>query len=256
MSQAEIQKQVEYYLGDANLSKDDFFRDLISQNSEGWMPISALLKCNKIKKMGITKDDQISKGIEKSTKVETNKDGSSIRRMENEALPTKTGSLKKREAKAEDKKTTNGAAVNQEEQEDVKVERDAEGRIIFTQQDFENTLIVHYKTTDIDEKNDEDYKVNWKDLSAMINEHYDQIKVVYSRADKYEGDVAISSYKKNKDQYAKLSVLKDQDVAGKKFSFYELKDEELKDFWQKHGGHFQYCIAAKLRLARKNNRKV
>ena len=30
MSKAEIQKQVEYYMGDVNLSKDEFFRDLIT----------------------------------------------------------------------------------------------------------------------------------------------------------------------------------------------------------------------------------
>jgi hypothetical protein len=29
MSNAELLKQMEYYLGDENLSKDDFFRDLI-----------------------------------------------------------------------------------------------------------------------------------------------------------------------------------------------------------------------------------
>jgi hypothetical protein len=55
-NQAEIQKQVEYYLGDANLSKDEFFRDLISNDKEGYLPFSALLKCNKIKKMGITSE--------------------------------------------------------------------------------------------------------------------------------------------------------------------------------------------------------
>ena len=54
MSTAEIKKQVEYYMGDLNLSKDDFFRDLIQKDKDGYLPFSAILKCNKVKKMGIT----------------------------------------------------------------------------------------------------------------------------------------------------------------------------------------------------------
>ena len=50
--------------------------------------------------------------------------------------------------------------------------------------------------------------------------------------------------------------LKDVDIAGKKFTFTETKGEELKDFWQKQQSHFQYCIAPKMRLAKKNQRKV
>lgn len=78
------------------------------------------------------------------------------------------------------------------------VERNELGQIIFVQQDFENTLIVHFKTTDIDEAADTEYKVNWKDLSKVISDKLDQIKVVYSRGDKYEGDIAVSSYKLDK----------------------------------------------------------
>jgi hypothetical protein len=54
MSKAEIKKQVEYYLGDSNLSKDDFFRNLISKNAAGYLDLSTILKCNKIKKLGVT----------------------------------------------------------------------------------------------------------------------------------------------------------------------------------------------------------
>jgi len=53
MTTAEIKKQVEYYLGDANLAIDEFFRDIISQNKEGWMDIAVMLKCNKVKKLGV-----------------------------------------------------------------------------------------------------------------------------------------------------------------------------------------------------------
>ena len=166
----------------------------------------------------------------------------------------KTGTLQKRESKAEDKKTENGA--EKEEIKEEEVIRDEQGRIIFVQQDFENTLIVHFKTQDVDEKKDADYKVSWKDIEKLIKTKFDKLKCVYSRSDKYEGDLAISSYKLNKPQYEKLCDLKNIDIEGKKFSFAETKGEDLKEFWQKQQSHFQYCIAPKIRLAKKNARKV
>ena len=117
--------------------------------------------------MGVTKADQLAKACKSSKLVEVHKDGSSVRRAGNKALPEQTGTIKmnKRESKAEDKKKTNGAKEEEKDEAPAKVERDENGKIIFVQQDFENTRIVHFKTTDIDEKADEDYKVNWKDLS-------------------------------------------------------------------------------------------
>jgi len=44
---------------------------------------------------------------------------------------------------------------------------------------------------------------------------------VYSRADKYEGDLAISRHKLNKAQFDQLANLKDELVGTKKFSFSE-----------------------------------
>jgi len=61
---------------------------------------------------------------------------------------------------------------------------------------------------------------------------------VYTRADKYEGDIAISSYKLNKPQFEQLAELKDVDVDGKKYSFSQTQGEELKEFWQAQGNHF------------------
>lgn len=90
----------------------------------------------------------------------------------------------------------------------------------------------------------------------MIKEKYEKLKVVYTRADKYEGDIAISSYKLNKPEFEALASLKDVDIDGKKFDLSETKGEELKDFWQAQGNHFHFCIAPKLRMARKNNRKA
>lgn len=83
--------------------------------------------------------------------------------------------MKKRDAKAESKAATNGNSKveSKEEEKDVPVERDSEGRVVFCQQDFENTLIVHFKTTDIDEEKDAEYKVNWKDLNTMVSAKFE-----------------------------------------------------------------------------------
>ena len=73
--------------------------------------------------------------------------------------------------------------------------------------------------------------MNWKDLSKVITESFDQIKVVYSRADKYEGDIAVSSFKLDKEQFEKLSIWKNALVGTKKFDFSESTGEVLKEFW-------------------------
>jgi hypothetical protein len=45
---------MEYYLGDENLSKDDFFRDQILKNPKtGYINLSIFLNCNKRKKLNI-----------------------------------------------------------------------------------------------------------------------------------------------------------------------------------------------------------
>lgn len=199
---AEIKKQVEFYLGDTNLSKDDFFRELITTGSDGYFDIAYILKCNKIKKLGVNKAQQIALACKNSKSVEISADGIKIRRTGNASLPTKTASAKKRDAKAEEKKTdkeaNNKADKEEDKEENTAVERDEQGRIIFSLQDFENTIIVLFKTADQNEKTDEDYKLNWRDLEAYIKTHFDQIKVVYSRSDKYEGHLAISQWKINK----------------------------------------------------------
>ena len=97
--------------------------------------------------------------------------------------------LRKRESKANAKEEKNGGAQQngKEVEESPVVVRDEQGRIQFVPQDFENALIVNFLTEDQDEKADADYKVNWKDFENFIKDKYDKLKVVYSRADQYEG---------------------------------------------------------------------
>lgn len=167
-----------------------------------------------------------------SKEIEFSRDKNKVRRVGNKALPEQTGSLKKRDSKAASKQTVNQEESKAEENFEEAVERDEKGRIIFCVKDFENTHIIHFTTKDRDEKKDEDYKVNWKNIEDMIKSKFDMLKVVYTRADKYEGDLAISSFRMNKKQYEGLAALKGEDIEGKKFDFAETKGEELKEFWQ------------------------
>jgi len=87
-----------------------------------------------------------------------------------------------------------------------------------------------------------------------MKEKFPLLKNVYTRADKYEGDIAISSHKYNKKQFEELCEVKDYEIGTKKFSFTKTEGEALSEFWQQQGGHFQYCIAPKQRIAKKISR--
>jgi len=82
---AVIRKQVEYYLSDENLKYDKFFSEKISGNKDGWLDMSLILSCNKMKIMRATKDD-VSSAL-KESKIEISEDGSQLRRPGNAALP-------------------------------------------------------------------------------------------------------------------------------------------------------------------------
>jgi hypothetical protein len=101
---AEIKKQMEYYLGDLNLAKDDFFREkILEDKADGFVSLEVFQKCNNIKKMSLSIED-IANACADSKLVEISEDKKKIRRTANKALPEKTGTLKKREAKASAKK--------------------------------------------------------------------------------------------------------------------------------------------------------
>lgn len=194
---------------------------------------------------------KVLEAVKDSDQIDISDDKKSLRRKGNKALPEKAPS-KKRETKAADKEEKK-AEVQEPE---GPIERDEQGRVIFHVADFENTIIVHFKTNDQDAEKDCDYKVNWKDIENMVKEKFDKLKVVYSRADKYEGDLAISSYRVSMSQLEELVTLKDQPIGEKKFSFEKTSGEDLKDFWQRQGGHFNFCTAPKQRLAKKQNKAV
>jgi hypothetical protein len=85
-NQAEVKKQVEFYLSDNNLSHDQFFHSKISGNVEHWLDIADILNCNKIKKMKITEADIVA-SLKSSSELEVSADGKKVRRVGKKALP-------------------------------------------------------------------------------------------------------------------------------------------------------------------------
>ena len=71
---AETKKQIEYYLGDMNLAKDEFFREKIQGNPDGYLDFTYILQCNKVKKMELTVE-KIREAIKDSEVLEVSKDG-------------------------------------------------------------------------------------------------------------------------------------------------------------------------------------
>lgn len=80
-----IRTQVEYYLSDKNLAHDSFFHAKVSEAEDGYIPIDILLKCNKIKHLGVTDIEEVQIAVASSTEVEVK--GETIRRKGNKSLP-------------------------------------------------------------------------------------------------------------------------------------------------------------------------
>lgn len=199
-SKAELKKQVEYYLSDKNLVNDRFFHEKLSEGKDGWMELSFILACNKIKQFKLKNpSDEVAEAIKDSTEVEISEDHKQIRRKGAKALPELSAS-KKRDAKAAAKEE--GKKESTKEEEDKLPELDARGNVILSNADFENPIIVHFKAA----KPAADFKISWKEVEQAVRKDFPRLKIVYSRADPQEGDLAFSSHRLNSAELDKLTT--------------------------------------------------
>lgn len=127
---AAIQKQIEYYMSDANLSRDRFFREQIETDKEGWCAIAHFLNCNKVKAMAIDAE-KIAESCAESEAVEVSADKTKIRRKDNAPLPERNME-RRRDAKANEKAGGNTTKAPEEDQ------FDADGKIVLVEKDFDN----------------------------------------------------------------------------------------------------------------------
>jgi hypothetical protein len=65
-------------------------------------------------------------------------------------------------------------------------------------------LIIHFKPENVDES----FKVDWKQVERTVKEKYPALKLVYSRADSQEGDLAFSQLRLKKELIDELTSTK------------------------------------------------
>lgn len=83
-----IIRQIEYYFSECNMNRDKFLRGKISDNEDGWVPISVLLTFNRLK--ALSEDPKvITDALEKATSglVQISEDKQSLRRHPENPLP-------------------------------------------------------------------------------------------------------------------------------------------------------------------------
>eukprot|EP00124_Ichthyophonus_hoferi_P001937 Ihof_evm10s116 gene=Ihof_evmTU10s116 len=71
--------QVEFYFGDANLSKDRFMKQHIDKDPEGWVDMSVVGGFNRIQLL-TTDSDLLAKSLRTSSLLELSSDGTKVRR--------------------------------------------------------------------------------------------------------------------------------------------------------------------------------
>ena len=149
-----IKEQVEYYLSDQNLKQDSFFHQKISGDPNGYLDIDLLLKCNKIKKAGWTKEE-IVEGIKLSDLIELDKSGNRVRRKDNKTLPELSLlSSKRPKPEKEEKK------------------------------DIEPVVLIF--------KSQKESKSHWKDICNAFKHENPDLNVIYSRFQTNLGHIVIS----------------------------------------------------------------
>ncbi|XP_030578542.1 la-related protein 7 [Archocentrus centrarchus] len=77
---SEVKKQVEFWFGDVNLSKDRFLKKLIDESDNGYVDISVLASFNRMKQL-TTDTKLIARALKNSSIVEVNLEGTKVRRQ-------------------------------------------------------------------------------------------------------------------------------------------------------------------------------
>ena len=104
---------------------------------------------------------------------------------------------------------------------------------------FLRSLIVAFNVEEV--KEEEEFKVNWKEVEKAVRETYPGLKLTYARGDPLGGQLAISNLRLKTDLIDPL-VATPMTIQEKSFKFSKLEGEPLKEFWQNQGGHYNFCI--------------
>ena len=220
----EIKTQIEYYLGDENLKKDSFFHQIISSDPNGYIDLDLILKCNKIKRKQWTKEDLI-KGIELSNFVELDETKRKVRRKNNLKLPELT--LLKQKRKKEQKKEVD----KKEEPKENKKKKTCDEPIKL---DRKNITIL--KITSAEDTS----SIYWKTIFAEFKKLNPELNVDYGRFKDKQGHIGIIL--KEGQNMENIQLTPNFKIEGKQFNVQKCEGEDLINFWNEHGSHYEYCI--------------
>lgn len=92
-------------------------------------------------------------------------------------------------------------------------------------------------------------KNTWREIEGAYKEKFPTRKVLYSRFEKGDGHIAISTYKQEEE---KLKAEVKLPVGTDEFTIRVLTEAESEAFWKDHGSHFNLCTSKKLTLSSKN----
>ena len=210
-----IKEQIEYYLSDENLKQDSFFHDKISENVNGYLDLAYLLKCNKIKKAGWTKEELIE-GIKLSDIVELDNTNNKVRRKDNKPLPELVLLSKKRP---------------KPEKEEEKEEKEREPIVLMFESEKESTS-------------------KWKDVCQAFRDENPDLNVIYSRFKDQLGHIVVIPDSdddiKFKDKFSYDEV---------EYKVKKCEGDDLINFYKDHGKHYEDCVAMKKRRNKKGKGK-
>lgn len=203
----EIKKQVEYYFSDKNLATDQFFREKITADPEGWMDMSFIMSSNKIKKL--TNDAEVvASALESSSSVEVSGEVGSrkLRRKDNQALPPlNEAALTKINSRKRDKK------------DEEKKAEEPTGEL--TERHFKSTKVFIF------EHEGAEGKADWRALEDELKLKFPHIRILYSRSDEEKtGHLVLCSLGLEDDFVDNL--LKNKIENGNRVFSFKLCDEE------------------------------
>lgn len=221
-----LRAQLEYYLSDENLSRDKFFHDKISSDTQGYVDVDFFMNCNKIKQLGVNKEDVV-KAAKLSSGIELDDKDTKVRRAQNKPLP--------------DLKLLLNKKTKRERVESVDDEKDKENG----KQENNSFDPVIYELTA--EKENE---ISWKDVLEEVKTINSGINVVYLRFKGKDGHVGI--LKKSSDE---PNLVESFELQGNKFFVKKCEGDKLISFWKDHGSHFEMCVGRQKRKGGKNDRK-
>lgn len=215
----QLKNQIEYYLSDENLKRDQFFHEKISESTNGFLDFDFLLNCNKIKKLEVNKED-LAQAVKRSDVLELDETTTKVRRKDNKPLP---------ELQLLNKKRQKDKTSEEEKPRETSSEK------------FDPVVLIV--------KSDKEVERKWKSIQDEFRSLNPHIEVVYARFKNTEGHFVVL-----KRPHQELKFTENFEFEGINFTVKKCEGDELIDFWKEHGSHYEMCTSRNKRMNKKDNK--